>query len=279
MYFLACRSSLMHTIAAFRFTSFRSVSNEALPEVLLNSPFTNEKFVSAFRPYYEIESPVKIVCGQTHFPASEIWNDIDYLRQKIGDVVCDVEIGSSEGDKASIPFEHYALYLRMWKDRYESNDTQDLPTDQLLYLAQNDLPSQLVGDIQIPSVCTDASWLGHGKLYSTMIWIGPTGCNSPLHFDPLDNFLMQIVGSKRVLLVNKETDNNSLYVGETFHQQSNMSAVNAENPDYEKHPKFKEVHRILSTELSPGDILFIPSRWWHAVRTLEYSISVNAWWR
>jgi Cupin-like domain len=272
MSFTARQRLLIQTTATLNFTSSRyastaAVSTVAVPEERLHASHTNEQFVAALRSYYESESPVKIVCGETHFAATETWKDINYLRQKID--FCDVEIGAAKrGDKVSIPFEQYAQYLDIWK-----------PGDQLLYLAQNDLPSQLVGDIEIPAVCTDASSLGHGKLYNTMIWIGPSGCVSPLHFDPLDNFLIQIVGRKRVFLVDKEVDSNFMYVGEEFQEQSNMSAVDVETPNYDMYPKFKQVPQILSTELRPGDILFIPSKWWHAVRSLEYSISVNAWWR
>lgn len=275
MSFMTYQRRLLTQITTFNFTArFASAaaSTEALPEKFLDLPCTEEKFIDALRYHYESETPVKI-CGQEHSGALETWKDLQYLRETIGDWVCDVEIGASKGQKVSMLFEQYAQYLDM------ANNFQDLPVDQLLYLAQNDLPSQLVGDIVIPAVCTDADSLGHGKLYSTMIWIGPGGCVSPLHFDPLDNFLMQIVGSKRVFLIDKKVDSKLLYIGGEFQQQSNMSAVDVENPDYDKTPNYKDVTQILTTELHPGDILFIPNKWWHAVRSLEYSISVNAWWR
>jgi hypothetical protein len=31
-------------------------------------------------------------------------------------------------------------------------------------------------------------------------------------------------------------------------------------------------------ELAPGDAIYIPRRWWHHVRTLVSSVSVNLWW-
>jgi ribosomal protein L16 Arg81 hydroxylase len=30
--------------------------------------------------------------------------------------------------------------------------------------------------------------------------------------------------------------------------------------------------------VEPGDALYIPSRWWHQVRSLDLSVSFNIWW-
>jgi hypothetical protein len=30
--------------------------------------------------------------------------------------------------------------------------------------------------------------------------------------------------------------------------------------------------------LGPGDAMYLPSRWWHQVRSLDLSLSVNFWW-
>jgi hypothetical protein len=57
-----------------------------------------------------------------------------------------------------------------------------------------------------------------------------------------------------------------------FHQ----SLIDVENPDFDKHPEFRNAVSI-DIELSAGEMLFIPKLWWHHVRTLEPSISVNFW--
>ena len=49
-----------------------------------------------------------------------------------------------------------------------------------------------------------------------------------------------------------------------------------EAPDYDRFPRFREV-RLREARLGPGDALYLPSQWWHFVRSLEPSISINCW--
>jgi ribosomal protein L16 Arg81 hydroxylase len=58
---------------------------------------------------------------------------------------------------------------------------------------------------------------------------------------------------------------------------NNTSSIDVENPDYERFPLFKDVP-YLEFILQPGDMLYMPSRHWHYVRSLSPSFSVNFWW-
>ena len=134
--------------------------------------------------------------------------------------------------------------------------------------------------------------------YSTMFWFGPRGCISPLHYDPLDNLLMQFVGSKKVILfpatsastctenvknaigdANRDANTNLWHYAGHNGQQYNTSPIDLLNPDFEKFPLFVNAPTAICCDLEPGDICFIPQRWWHHVTSLDTSISVNAWWR
>jgi ribosomal protein L16 Arg81 hydroxylase len=96
----------------------------------------------------------------------------------------------------------------------------------------------------------------------------------------LDNLLIQLVGRKRVTLLSKEAEPTCLYAGQSHDQQPNTSAVDVESPDLKRFPRFEAVReRLQSTVLEPGDVLFVPSKWWHHVRSLDWSITVNVWWR
>ena len=58
--------------------------------------------------------------------------------------------------------------------------------------------------------------------------------------------------------------------------QKNVSAVNIEHPDLAKHPRFAEAW-YLECILCPGEMLFIPAKYWHYVRSLSPAVSINFW--
>ena len=104
---------------------------------------------------------------------------------------------------------------------------------------------------------------------------------TPLHFDSYDNFLCQVAGSKYVRLYAPD-QTRYLYVsrndqhGSMRNSQGNVSDVRVEAPDLAKHSEFTRA-QFSHTILNPGDLLFIPARHWHYVRSTSTSISVNFW--
>lgn len=161
------------------------------------------------RPSFDSQTPILLqnilgTCDAIHF-----WRSLEYWRHSVDeDQPVEVEIGKSynSGNRSTISFGEYLNYLEasmQIEDReYKGIQEGGLQPDQdVAYLAQNELFPQVMQDIHIPSFCEDATFgVGDGKLYHTMLWMGPRHTVSPLHYDPLDNILMQIVGWKRVLL-------------------------------------------------------------------------------
>lgn len=97
-------------------------------------------------------------------------------------------------------------------------------------------------------------------------------------------FSFQVGGYKYLRLYSRQ-QTQSLYVDgakasqlavHATRAQKNISAVNVEQPDLEKHPKFANTD-YFECVLSPGDMLFIPAKHWHYVRSLSPAISVNFW--
>jgi hypothetical protein len=97
------------------------------------------------------------------------------------------------------------------------------------------------------------------------VMIGPKNSQIGLHYDFLDShaYLAQVVGRKRCVLFSP-ADSAALYDGK----------VNVDAPNWEKFPLLKNATAYECT-LEPGELLFIPSRWWHHAVCLEKSITVN----
>ncbi|XP_048722384.1 bifunctional peptidase and arginyl-hydroxylase JMJD5 isoform X2 [Caretta caretta] len=85
----------------------------------------------------------------------------------------------------------------------------------------------------------------------------------------------QVIGRKYIRLYSPQESEN-LYPHETqiLH---NTSQVDVEDPDLVKFPKFERA-AFQACILTPGQVLFIPVKYWHYVRSLDVSFSVSFWW-
>jgi tRNA wybutosine-synthesizing protein 5 len=54
--------------------------------------------------------------------------------------------------------------------------------------------------------------------------------------------------------------------------------LDIDNPDISAYPNFRNVERFEAV-LEEGDIVFIPSLWFHNVIALNFSVSVNIFWK
>ena len=101
------------------------------------------------------------------------------------------------------------------------------------------------------------------------------------HFDLSDNIACVTTGKRRFVLFPPEQVAN-LYVGPTLNAPGGVpiSLVDLQNPDFKRFPNFSiALKNSYVAELEPGDAIFIPSPWWHAVESLEkLNVLVNYWW-
>lgn len=112
------------------------------------------------------------------------------------------------------------------------------------------------------------------------IWMGNKVTVAP-HFDVPDNLACVVSGRRRVTLFPPEQISN-LYVGPIDFTPAGaiISMVSVKDPDLERYPKFAQALEAAQVaELEPGDVLYIPSLWWHNVESLgEFNVLVNYWW-
>jgi lysine-specific demethylase 8 len=272
------------------------LSISLLHEIQLQNKHHQEQIACSLRPYFQSQTPHLLRHLYSTCDAIYFWRSLEYWRVAVGeDVNVDVEIGKgyNSGQKATVKFGDYLDYLALCIEKVRHGSKDDL---EIVYLAQNELFPQVQNDIPIPTFCcepNEAHGIGEGNLYHTMLWMGPKNTVSPLHYDPLDNLLIQVVGWKRVLLFPPDdksktfhTSNDANCSGDKqWHHagvdenQYNTSAVDIENPDLERYPNFELAPIPFECTLGPGDALYIPKKWWHHVRSLDFSVSANIWWR
>jgi hypothetical protein len=115
----------------------------------------------------------------------------------------------------------------------------------------------------------------------TSIWLG-NRMRVAAHFDLPDNIACVVAGRRRFTLFPPDQLPN-LYIGplDVTPAGQPVSLVDPAHPDLERFPRYAEALRHARVfELEPGDGLFIPSQWWHAVEALApVNGLVNFWWR
>mgnify|MGYP003576073027 CR=1 FL=1 len=112
------------------------------------------------------------------------------------------------------------------------------------------------------------------------LWLGNKASIST-HYDGSDNLACVVAGRRRFTLFAPEQVGN-LYPGSLNFTPAGapVSLVNLHAPDFDRYPLFKTaLDNAWSTELYPGDAIFIPMLWWHHVDSLEkVNGLMNYWW-
>lgn len=113
------------------------------------------------------------------------------------------------------------------------------------------------------------------------LWLG-NRTRTAAHWDLPQNLACVLHGRRRFMLFPPEQLPN-LYVGPIDFTLAGQptSLVDVWAPDLDRFPKFAEAQAAAEiVELAPGDALYLPSLWWHAVRGEdELGAMVNYWWR
>jgi hypothetical protein len=153
-----------------------------------------------------------------------------------------------------------------------NEDRDDAP---LIYLATIDVKGYFDG-------LHEANHLDLGERQPVeSIWIG-TRTRIAAHNDFPNNLACCAVGRRRFTLFPPDQFAN-LYVGPLDFTPAGrpISMVDLRNPDFEAFPRFRAALATAQVaELGAGDVIYIPSMWWHHVEALDpFNVLINYWWR
>lgn len=120
----------------------------------------------------------------------------------------------------------------------------------------------------LPASVVPRMWLGNAIRVAT-------------HYDLMENIGIVMMGRRRFTLFPPDQLPN-LYMGplELTPAGTPISLVDPSAPDLDRFPRFAEAmqHAEVAT-LEPGDAIYIPFHWWHAVDSLDaVNVFVNYWW-
>lgn len=156
-------------------------------------------------------------------------------------------------------------------------DHLDDPRPPTYYVASLAVAGALPGLI----ADNDLGLAAHGIHAPPSIWIGNRVVAS-CHFDVPGNIAVCAVGRRQFILFPPAQIDN-LYPGPLDPTPGGqvVSLVDFDAPDDARHPRFRDALAEAQTALlEPGDAIYIPSMWWHHVRSLEpFNVLVNYWWR
>ncbi|KAL5463446.1 hypothetical protein EMCRGX_G032341 [Ephydatia muelleri] len=125
---------------------------------------------------------------------------------------------------------------------------------------------ELVDDIKLPFFFEEHQY------FSSVFRIGSAQVTLWTHYDVMDNLLVQVTGRKSVVLFSPREATNLYMVGDK------SAVMDIECPDLEAYPLFAGVQHHRCT-LEQGDVLFIPAMWFHNVKSEQFGVAVNIFWR
>jgi jumonji domain-containing protein 7 len=277
-----------------------------------------------FSDYLAKSKPVVITGGVWHWTAMSRWTK-EFLYQEFGNNKVHVKLapnGEFEGcEKASDwgDYDHFQI-PDVVKQKLHFPDlvvvrpaTLDISFSSFLdmvyeserkvqnistYLEYSSIPQYM------PKLEKDIEELSFVKGLLTRrqlnLWLSDGNTLGKLHFDPFDNLLCQVSGTKHITLYEPH-DNRRLYESHIpeallgFDQQTQhfrrkklldstsmvMSPIDILNPDLRRFPLFMDIFPMHCT-IHPGDVLYMPAFWWHEVQSTpdpkdKRNMAVNYW--
>jgi len=112
-------------------------------------------------------------------------------------------------------------------------------------------------------------------VHGSTIYVTSGDTLSKAHFDFWNVFLIQVEGRKSWKLFSP-ADYPFMYpVHNSVTGEVKRCLLDLESPDFEAYPLLRRVtcHHVTA---GAGDLLYMPPRWWHEVRTESFSVTLNA---
>ncbi|KAJ8399505.1 hypothetical protein AAFF_G00412170 [Aldrovandia affinis] len=250
-----------------------------------------------YREWIGPNKPCIIRNAFSHWPALQKWNPA-YLREAVGSKVISVAVTPNgyadavRGDRFVMPEERRMTFSSLLDamERREEGAGVFYVQKQCSNLME-ELP-ELTGDLE-----THIPWMSEalGKLPDAVnFWLGEASAVTSMHKDHYENLYCVISGEKRFILIppsDRPFIPYELYQPATYHQREDgtFEVVDEEHadkvpwipldplkPDLERYPDYRLACPLHCT-VRAGEMLYLPSLWFHHVQQSHGCIAVNFW--
>ncbi|XP_062597221.1 bifunctional peptidase and (3S)-lysyl hydroxylase Jmjd7-like [Saccostrea cucullata] len=252
--------------------------------------------LSFYRDYVTPNKPVLIRNGLQHWSALTKWTP-DYLREKIGE--CSVTVAvTPNGYADAITEGKFIMPEERRMTMSEFLDIMDSPDQYkgIFYIQKQnsnftDEFKEIMGDVE-PDIPWGTEAFG-SQPDAVNFWMGDMHAVTSMHKDHYENLYCVVRGWKKFILIPptdaafvpyetyqaaKFREKNGEFIIEDDVETGKVPwiAVNPLNPDLEKYPEFGKAVSLEVT-VKEGEILFLPSLWYHHVQQSHGCIAVNYW--
>jgi lysine-specific demethylase 8 len=209
------------------------------------------------RPAHDAGHPFVARGAASQWPAVRAWT-----FERLAAAVPDLPVQLVEGNREAGPTRFRRSTLRQYLLSLESSSTSAKPQP---YLKEFDLLKAapgLGGDLHHHKL------LPPRAMSNLRSWIGPATVSTGLHYDYLANIAVQILGAKRWRLVRAGAVERLGAVSAKY----DSWAVLASSSASDLAARADAGNDFFTVDLLPGDVLYVPPRWWHEVTNLTPSL-------
>lgn len=244
--------------------------------------------------YREKELPFKLYNVPEFIEASILWND-DYLTTQFTSWKLSPHIEQSKDNH----FMFWGGFGKTYKGLKPPQQAVSMPFSKWLSLAKDADTSKLMHNVSHTYFTVGAQAHEHGRtfisrdlhLFSTekpnffitnpaankgiQCRFGMRGIIPACHYDTGKNMVAMLRGSKRYILNPPRECNHLSIIADMQHPAYRHSDIDWSNITVAKQAKFDLVDAI-DTIVHVGEVLYIPSYWFHYIVSLDYSIQCNS---
>lgn len=223
------------------------------------------------REHYARGRPVVMKGAFDDWPALKKWN-LDYLNQVCGGREIQVQTGRDNNAQYETQAQQHRTLMPMsdflaWLAAIEASGGTS--NDLYMTAGNTGINDEALTDLWPDTRPAISTYLNPELPQKNgFLWLGPPGTVTPLHHDLTNNFMAQVLGRKRVLLIDPAL------TPRLYNHVYCYSEVDLRNVDLARFPLMDGVP-VMEHILEPGDLLFIPIGWWHQVMGLDTSITIT----